>query len=129
MSYVAWEFKTARFMVRLHIEEEDMAPDFDDAETIADIEAGRVEWFQAHVAVYLDGSPVGDDYLGGCAYKSIEEFYTAHRDPDPMNRNCTAFRAVYGGSSVCHYFPDMVREACRLTRERIAEIGKIQLRR
>lgn len=65
-------------------EEEDIAPDYDDAEAIQwvhdQLERGNEwAWFCAHaVARWYD--PVteqeieGDDYLGGCSYRSMADF-------------------------------------------------------
>lgn len=124
---------TARFRVALEIAPEDMDP-VDSFEREDDIEAvrnGDVEWFCAHVVVYLDERPVGDDSLGGCAYESVKEFYTSHRDPDPTNRNCTIMRLARAGSvdakySICHYFPDMVRQAIRDARRTLCNAPELR---
>jgi hypothetical protein len=84
-----WSFKTLNFTVELSVAPEDTDPAPEDVEAIHD---GRVEWFQARVQVYYDGLAIGSDYLGACAYTSVREFFAAHRDPDPMNRNCTIMR-------------------------------------
>lgn len=109
-----WQFETKRFRVALEIESEEMDPadSFQFQEDIDAVRNGAVAWFGARVAVYLDDVRIAWDYLGGCAYETVREFYTAHRDPDPMNRNCEAYRAVRGeNSAICHYFPGMVSEA------------------
>ena len=107
-----YEFNTARFSIRAYVEPELMAPDFDDDETMADIEAGRVEWFAVSVEVSKNWHVIGRDHLGGCAYSSVSEFFTAHRDADPMNRNCSLMRKAMGGNrAIRHYFPSMVSEA------------------
>jgi len=130
-----WEFETKRFRVALEIEPEEMDPAdsfcFDD-----DIEAvrnGSVEWFGARVSVYLDDLRVAWDYLGGCAYTTIREFYESHRDADPMNRNCTIMRRAWNGAndpnakiSVCHYFPSMVREAIAEARKALANMPELR---
>lgn len=120
-----WEFNTAKFRITLEILPEDMDP-ADSFEFDEDIEAVRnddVEWFSAKVAVYFKGVEIASDHLGGCAYNSIEEFYTSHRDANPLNRNCQAFRAVHGENSVIgHYFPDMVRQAIGEARKVAAEL-------
>lgn len=109
-----WEFNTARFRVALEIEPEEMDPaeSFQFEEDIEAVRSGAVEWFGARVSVYLDDTRIVWDYLGGCAYETVKEFYTSHRDADPMNRNCEAYRAVRGSNAcVCHYFPGMVSQA------------------
>jgi len=128
-----WEFNTARFRVTLEIEPEDMDPadSFEFQEDIDAVRNGTVEWFQAVVSVYLDGKRVGWDSLGGCAYYSVREFYTSHRDPNPMNRNCTIMRQARAGSpdakySICHYFPSMVHEAIAHARKNLCDIPKLR---
>jgi hypothetical protein len=128
-----WQFETARFRVVLEIEPEDMDPadSFAFEEDVDAVRNGQVEWFRAIVAVYVDDTRIAWDALGGCAYKTVREFYTSHRDPDPMNRNCMAMRLANGGSveakySICHYFPDMVREACRAAREALCDMPDVR---
>lgn len=126
-----WEFNTAQFRVTLEIEPEDMDPadSFECEDDIAAIRNGGVEWFQAKVAVYFDGREIAADYLGGCAYNSVREFYESHRDRDPMNRNCSIMRAVRG-DNVCigHYFPDMVSTAISEARGAMRKFKQVDLR-
>jgi hypothetical protein len=119
-----WTHETARFLIALHIEPEEMDP-ADSFERDDDIEAvrnGEVEWFSASVEVYgPEGELLGRDTLGGCAYDSVRQFYTEHRCADPMNRNCSIMREARGSNVViCHYFPDMVRNAISEARKAIA---------
>lgn len=134
-----WKFETARFRVALEIEPEDMAPEesFEFEEDIAAVRNGAVEWFQALVVVYLKGKDgaerrIGWDSLGGCAYRTRAEFYEAHRDPDPMNRNCTIMRRERGGDidakiAICHYFPDMVSVAITDARKTLSETPRMRV--
>lgn len=125
-----WSFETDRFFVGLYAEPEDLDPadTFEFPEDIEAVRNGSVEWFNAVVRVYHKNgvSPyqwpqVGFDSLGACAYKTLAEFYTSHRDPDPMNRNCSIMRAARGSNvCICHYFPDMVREAIADARRNIS---------
>lgn len=121
----AWTHETARFLVALHIEPEDMDPAdyFEFPEDIAAVRNGDVEWFQASVIVYgPDGEELGSDSLGGCAYDTVREFYESHRDIDPMNRNSSIMRAANGErTAICHYFPEMVRNAITQARKTMAE--------
>ena len=132
LSDAAWAFRTARFTVALFATpcEEDPRDQFDDPEDVDAIERGAVEWFDAAVIVFahVNGrfTEVGADYLGGCAYASVDEFATSHRDPDPLNRNCSIMRAARGDVVVGHYFPDMVREACRIARTHIASMPSLR---
>lgn len=110
-----WEFHTRNFTVKAQIAPEDDSPDFDDEETIEAISRGEIDWFMARVVVLsLYGDELGSDYLGGCAYKDAQEFFSSHRDPDPMNRNSSLMRNARGDNVViCHYFPSMVSEAIK----------------
>lgn len=135
MRETVWEFRTARFRVVLEIEPEDMDPadSFQFQEDIDAVRNGEVEWFQAIVAVYCDGRKVAWDALGGCAYKTVQEFYTSHRDPDPMNRNCTIMRRAWKGGndpdakiSICHYFPSMVSQAIAEARKVLGDVPRLR---
>jgi hypothetical protein len=131
---VHWEFATANFRVVFSTipEECDPADSFDFEEDIEAVRSGAVDWFTALVTVYgPDGVELGGDSLGCCAYDSVRDFMTSHRDADPMNRNCSLMRASHpAGPNVCigHYFPDMVRQACKAARETMRELGAIKLR-
>ena len=114
-----WEFKTKNFAIVLTAEDEwDVDVSWDETGQVAvDIERGDLEVFCAKVAVYFDGREIGSDYLGQCIYRDPAEFATQHRDPNPMNRNCSIMRAERGNVSICHYFPGMVSEAISNARE------------
>lgn len=125
-----WKFETAKFKVALVVERELDDP-ADHFEFESDVEYARsgdlCAWFCARVVVSKwnaekgDWVEIGDDALGGCSYASIEDFYTGHRDADPMNRNCTTFRAAHGdNAAVCHYFPSMVKEAVSVAKSTLA---------
>ena len=115
-----WSFETARFRVVLEVEpcEEDPADSFQFEEDVEAVRSGRVEWFNAHIVVYHQGDSCDDwhelarDVLCCCSYSTVREFYTSHRDADPMNRNSSIMRAAKGENvAICHYFPGMVSEA------------------
>lgn len=115
---VVWSFHTRNYVVTLRLDPEDMDPadSFEFQDDIDAVRNGNVLWFCAVVEVQSKRSSwrhvIGRDVLGGCAYRTAEEFYTSHRDPNPLNRNCSAMRAASGANVVvCHYFPDMVRQA------------------
>ena len=65
------------YSIKLYLAEEDMDPrdsfDVGADGVCADIRAGRLMWFCAHVVAEKDGYE-GDDYLGGCCYESVAEF-------------------------------------------------------
>jgi len=115
-----WKFNTANFTVRF-----DAAPDDDldlswdtDGLTGAALHNGELVAFVARVTVNdrHTGKTLGWDTLHGCIYDSAEQFATSHRDPDPMNRNCSIMRAAKGTIVICHYFPGMVAEAIKEAR-------------
>lgn len=68
------------FTVQLHTTPEDTTPDWDfdseeeKAELIRKIENGSMLYFCARVTVSVNGIPLETEYLGGCCYKSIEDF-------------------------------------------------------
>lgn len=108
-----WKFETARFVIMCDVAPEDMDP-ADSFQFDADIEAvrnGEVEWFCVRVQVCTkDGTQLGADYLGGCAYKSASDFVTDHRGT--------------GGD----YFTDMIREAVRQARANMGRFAAMKLR-
>jgi hypothetical protein len=131
-SKIVWTFDTERFRVVCHFDkcEDDPRDKYGDAsdENIALIKTGQLLWFDATVSVWwkphdTSGKTklftcLGYDSLGQCDYWSVADFIAAHRDSDPMNRNCTIMRKKRGRNlSICHYFPDMVREAIKMARK------------
>lgn len=132
----AWSFEIAQFFVGFYAEPEDMDPadSFQFEDDIEAVRSGAVEWFSAAVRVFIkrdseeptDWQEVGRDHLGGCAYNSIREFYTSHRDPDPMNRNCSVMRQARGPINICHYFPGMVSEAITDAHNTLSRIPKVK---
>lgn len=123
----AWSFSTPRFTVALILERDpNYTYDGDDEnnETQDKLDSGEFVAFDSTVVVDLDGEEIARNSLGGSVYDSdrVREFFTDHRDPDPMNRNCSLMRAARGDNvCICHYFPDMVREAVREARATLLE--------
>ena len=112
-----WRFDTARYTVACWAEDEDMAPEdgfeFDDDVAFAST-GDPSHWFCAFVGVFKGADDenselIGYDCLGGCSYNSFREFVGGHREGGPENRNCLATKAR--NTVICHYFPDMVRQA------------------
>lgn len=127
---LAWEFCTPRFRVALYIE-----PDYDyqydgddpDGEVQAKLDSGEYVAFDSTVIVELDGVEIASDSLGGSVYDAndVASFWTAHRDPEPMNRNCSIMRAKHPAGpnvAICHYFPDMVSTAVAEARNVLANV-------
>ena len=120
-----WSFKTARFTIELEGRRcHNYQYDGDDPtnETQAKLDSGEYVAFDSTVFVYLDGEEIARNDLGGSVYGATEahEFWTAHRDPDPANRNTLALKAR--NTVICHYFPDMVREACQVARDAVSNM-------
>lgn len=128
-----WEFRTKRFRVALELSRDHSYRydgDDENGEVQAKLDSGEFVAFVSKVSVCFDGEEIAADYLGGSVYGADEvaDFYTAHRSPDPMNRNCSIMRANHPAGprvSIGHYFPDMVATAIAAAREemldRIAE--------
>jgi len=123
-----WEFRTARLRVALELDRDhgyQYDGDDEDGETQSKLDSGEYVAFDSSVVVYIvndngDELEIGRDSLCGSVYSidDYSEFWTAHRSSDPMNRNCTAFRARHGENcTICHYFPGMVSEAIKRARE------------
>lgn len=118
-----WRFDTRRFTVLCEV-----TPCQDNPSDVfgfdSDVEAvrnGDVQYFDARVRVLSAwGDELGCDYLGACSYKSTDDFVAGHRDRDPMSRNSSLMRAKNGeNTSICYYFPSMVREATGQARKRL----------
>jgi hypothetical protein len=126
---VMWEFKTTNFTVRALIApDDDLDLSWDDGgETAENLNSGLWEAFETEVTVSFRGAEIGADYLGGSIYEKPSEFFTDHRSPDPMNRNCSIMRAARGDkTSIGHYFPDMVRNAISEARKALAAVPKMR---
>lgn len=127
-----WEFHTRNISVYFETTPEDMDPadSFEFDEDVEAVRNGDVEWFCARVRITTaQGLELASDYLGGCAYKSVDEFINGHRDADPMNRNCSIMRAARGENVViCHYFPGMIAEAAKEARKALRRLHTIPVR-
>lgn len=107
-----YRFEIGSITVRATIE-----PDYDvdlswdeTGETAEKLESGEWGAFGTIVTVERNGHVIGEYSLWGSIYADPTEFFTAHRDPDPANRNCSVSGRP-DGTAICHYFPDMVRSA------------------
>lgn len=129
-----WSFSTARFVVELAVEldvPQVYDGDDEDGETQRGLDDGELVMFDSCVSVRLKTASgallLARDWLGASCYEAdkIEQFWTAHRDADPMNRNCSIMRAKHPAGpnvSICHYFPDMVRTAIAAAREELRDM-------
>lgn len=109
-----WQFTVGRFTIRARITPSD---DLDlswceTGETARNLDSGLWEAFDTRITVEFNGRVIGEDSLHGSIYADPAEFFTDHRCPDPMGRNCSAMRDARGSNVViCHYFPGMVQAA------------------
>jgi hypothetical protein len=131
-----WSFQTKRFRVELQIEPDygyEYDGDDEDGETQRKLDNGEYVAFDSSVVVYMDGKEVGRDSLGGSVYEASREseFWTAHRDPDPMHRNCSIYRDTMRATTghecmIGHYFPGMVTEAVTEARKALCNVPKLR---
>lgn len=133
-----WSFGTKRFRVVLEVERQwnyQYDGDEEGGETQAKLDSGEFVAFDSRIVVYFDGEAIGSDDLGGSVYGSdnYREFWQAHRGRDPLNRNCTLMRRAWRGGgdpeaavSICHYFPEMVRNAVRDARAAICRYPRMR---
>jgi hypothetical protein len=127
-----WSFRTRNFIVTFDVAPEDTDPadHFEFPEDIEAVRNGEVEWFCARVTVrFLDadvseGSIVGADHLGGCAYASVNEFRESHFRLPTNSRNTLAVKAT--GTVICDYFPSMVREAVANARRHVRYLPRLR---
>ena len=122
------EFHTPNYIVRVTAEEEfDIDLSFDDTGRVRkQIENGDLIVFCAHVEVIHrpSGAVLGEDYLGGCIYKSFEDFMD-HRKCGKQNRKWTK----QGKEGCCgSYFSDMIGEAIAEARKNYSSFQLGQLR-
>ena len=70
------EFKTENFHVVVDaVREDDLDLSWDDdGHTLRSLENGDLIAFVARARVFLRGKEIASDYLGGCIYKSLEDF-------------------------------------------------------
>jgi len=81
------EFKTKNFHVVVDaVEECDLDLSWDeDGQTREGLENGTLIAFCARARVFLRGKEIASDYLGGCIYKSLEDF-ADHKECGKQNR-------------------------------------------
>jgi hypothetical protein len=123
-----FRFETASFVVRATVQEDsDVDVSFDEtSETRDKLNSGEWQAFGTIVTVEHNGRVLGESSLWGSIYAKPAEFFDAHRAPDPMERNCSIMRAAKGRVAICHYFPDMVREAIGEARKTLATMPKLR---
>jgi len=116
-----WEFKTARFAVKLECAEE-ILPDlsWDETGEIQEkINSGELYNFTFRVCVYLDGARIGSDYLGNSIYANPADF----RDHIGLAKKSREDGRDYGS-----YFRDMAQTAIEQARKHVAEHPAPKLR-
>lgn len=89
----------------------------DDGSVRKGLESGELIGFCVEATVYYNGNEVASDTLGGCIYKSIEEFQD-HRECGKQNRQW----AEQGKPGQCgSYFKDMIHAAIAEARKVLAD--------
>lgn len=122
------EFKTSNYIVRVSAEEEfdvDLSWD-DDGSTHKGLNNGSLIVFCAHVEVIHrpTGARLGEDYLGNCIYKSLNDFMD-HRACGKQNRKW----AKQGKEGRCgSYFAGMIHQAISEARKNYQKTRAGQLR-
>jgi hypothetical protein len=121
------EFKTRNFRVVVDaIPEEYLDLSFDDTGEVArKLDNGTFIAFVARARVFLRGSEVGSDYLGGCIYESLDAFQD-HIECGKQNRKWER----QGKEGRCgSYFHQMINEACAEARKHVAELASVRVRK
>lgn len=113
------QFHTKNFTVAVDAYEDyetDLSFD-EDGSVRKDLERGRLVAFFVEASVFYKGNKISSDSLGGCIYKSIEEFQD-HRECGKQNREWSA----QGKDARCgSYFKDMIHSAIREARQVLAD--------
>lgn len=131
MTQEMYRFETKRFAIVARIvPDTDLDPAWiDDDETREKLNSGEYQAFGTIVDVYCNGAKIGSDSLWGSIYADPREFFSDHRCDDPLNRNCSIMRAKRGANVViCHYFPDMVRQAITAARDALESAPRLRKR-
>lgn len=89
------------FVIKTYATPEENEPDFDDQEVLDQIKDGSLEWFMVRVTASKQGIELGTEYLGGCCYKTWQDFIKAG-----------------------NYYSDMVDAAIKEAKETIINLTK-----
>lgn len=108
------------------IEEDDLDLSFDeDGSTLKGLQSGELMAFVARVRVFFNGNEVGSDYLGGCIYKSLEDFMD-HKECGEQNR---AYEAAGDPGRCGSHFSQMIATAVADARKTILEQQAVYIRK
>src|ERR1700676_525843 len=128
------EFKTRNFKVVCDaLEDDDLDLSFDeDDSTLKALQSGKLIAFVARVRVFYKGNEIGTDYLGGCIYKSLEDFMD-HRECGKQNakyeRQEKRRGLAKGSLGRCgSYFRDMIGVAIAEARKTISSYKEVRVR-
>ena len=115
-----WRFKTAQFTVRARIVDDySVDTSFDETgETVERLERGDWSAFGTIVEVIKNDRVIGESSLWGNIYADPREFFVSHWDSEADYRNTLDMESK--NSAVCHYFPELVREAIADARKTLA---------
>ena len=120
------EFHTPNFTVRVTAEEDNYLDlSFDDDGSVREgLNSGELIAFCAKAAVYYKGTELATDYLGGCIYRSLDEFMD-HRECGKQNK----VYAAKGETGRCgSYFADMVKQVCDEARKELKRLQQVKVR-
>lgn len=122
------EFSTPNFRVIVDaIEEGDLDLSWDDdGSTREGLQSGELVAFVARARVIHrpTGAELASDYLGGCIYKSLDDF-ADHVACARYNREL----AAKGDKARCgSYFAGMVRDVCDEAREQLRKMRSVRVR-
>lgn len=120
------EFKTPNFSVvvdAIHDDYLDLSWD-ETGEVAADIEAGELTPFCARVRVLYHETELASDYLGGCLYKSFDDFMD-HKEVGKYQRELI----TSGSAGICgSYFADMIKAAIAEARQELRRLQSVRVR-
>ena len=120
------KFSTRNFSVIVDaVEDYGCDLSFDDTgEIMEKLETGELLCFAVRARVFLNGTEIAADYLGGCIYASLADFQD-HRQCAAETRRLRA----QGSNAVCgSYFSDMVRTAVAEARKKVRSMQSVRVR-
>ncbi len=109
----------------------DACPDYDaelsfdeDGSVREALESGRLMSFQVRARALYKGNELAADYLGGCIYKSLQEFMD-HKECGRYNKELEA----KGETGRCgSYFSDMIKTVCQEARKELLSLKAARVR-
>lgn len=120
------EFRTTNFRIVLDaVEDYDVDLSFDeDGSVRKGLENGSLVAFSARATVYFNGHDLATEYLGGCIYKSTDEFWDL-REVGEQNRK---FEANGEAGRCGSYARQMISEAIAQARGVVKAMQNVKVR-